>query len=475
MASVQILCACTSSSQVQHQGSIRYRYGYPSEKMNEKRCSVRVEGGNGMVLSSSEEEKRKLRVLVAGGGIGGLVLALAAKHKGYAVKVFEKDLSAVRGEGRHRGPIQLLSSALAVLEAIDQSVAWQIMEAGCVTANRTNGLADGLSGEWFGEFDLLTPASRKRLPLTLVICRMTLQDILVNAVGPNILRNKSKVVDFIQEPSKVRVILENGEQHDGDILIGADGIWSEVRSKLFGRQEANYSGFTCYSGLTSYVPPYIDTIGYRVFLGMNQYFVASDVGHGKMQWYAFHGEPPSNVPFPEAGKKKRILDLFGNWCNEVIALISETPENMILQRDIYDRDMINTWGIDRVTLLGDAAHPMQPNLGQGGCMAIEDSYQLILELDKISEHDPDESEVISALRRYEKKRIPRVRVLHTASRMASKMLVNYQPYIEFKFWPLSNNITNMQIKHPGIHVAQALFKFTFPQFVTWMMAGHGLW
>jgi len=55
----------------------------------------------------------------------------------------------------------------------------------------------------------------------------------------------------------------------------------------------------------------------------------------------------------------------------VIALISETSENMILQRDIYDRDLINTWGIDRVTLLGDAAHPMQPNLGQGGCMAIE--------------------------------------------------------------------------------------------------------
>ncbi|KAG4981596.1 hypothetical protein JHK84_035173 [Glycine max] len=75
---------------------------------------------------------------------------------------------------------------------------------------------------------------------------MALQDILVNAVGSNILRNKSKVVDFIQEPSKIRVILENGEHHDGDILIGADGIWSEVRSKLFGRQEANYSGLTCY-------------------------------------------------------------------------------------------------------------------------------------------------------------------------------------------------------------------------------------
>ena len=74
-------------------------------------------------------------MLVAGGGIGGLVLALAAKHRGYEVKVFEKDLSAVRGEGRHRGPIQLLSGALAVLETIDQSVARQIMEAGCVTLN----------------------------------------------------------------------------------------------------------------------------------------------------------------------------------------------------------------------------------------------------------------------------------------------------------------------------------------------------
>ncbi|KAH1223028.1 Zeaxanthin epoxidase, chloroplastic [Glycine max] len=245
-------------SLVQLQGSIRYRYdyGYPHhhDKISkQKYYSVRVvESGNEVVLPNLEEEKKKkLRVLVDGGGIGGLVLALAAKHRGYEVKVFEKDLSAVRGEGRHRGPIQLLSIALAVLEAIDQRVARQIMEAGRVTGNRTNGLADEhetskRKKKWFSVFDLFTPASRKRLPLTLVICRMALQDILVNAVGSNILRNKSKVVDFIQEPSKIRVILENGEHHDGDILIGADGIWSEVRSKLFGRQEANYSGLTCY-------------------------------------------------------------------------------------------------------------------------------------------------------------------------------------------------------------------------------------
>lgn len=71
------------------------------------------------------------------------------------------------------------------------------------------------------------------------------------------------------------------------------------------------------------------------------------------------------------GKKKRVLKLFKGWCDEVITLIMETLDHMILQRDIYDRDMIYSWGTGRVTLVGDAAHPMQPNLGQGGCMAIE--------------------------------------------------------------------------------------------------------
>lgn len=135
MASMQIL---HSKSHIKHHSYVRY----PSIKSNKiNNYTVKFEGG---VVS-----KKKLRLLIAGGGIGGLVLALAAKQKGYEVKVFEKDLSVVRGEGRHRGPIQLLSSALVVLEAIDRSVAKQIRDAGCVTGNRINGLADGFSGEWY--------------------------------------------------------------------------------------------------------------------------------------------------------------------------------------------------------------------------------------------------------------------------------------------------------------------------------------
>ncbi|GFY92135.1 zeaxanthin epoxidase [Actinidia rufa] len=400
---------------------------------NQYQCSLRFSQFRAKKAIRCEERgylgldgRKRLRILIAGGGVGGLVLALAAKKRGYDVKVFERDLSAVRGEGQHRGPIQLLSSALAVLESIDKDVAKRIVEAGCVTGNRINGLADGLSGDWFTKFDLFTPAVTRGLPVTQVICRIALQNILVSAVGKDIVDNNSKVVDFADDSNKVRVILEDGRHYEGDVLVGADGIWSKVRSKLFGAQPAHYSNYTCYSGLTNFVPPYVDTVGYRVFLGSNQYFVASDVGSGKMQWYAFHKEAPMNDDPP--GKKERLLELFGSWCSEVVTLISETAEDMILQRDIYDRDMIYPWGIGRVTLLGDAAHPMQPNLGQGGCMAIEDCYQLILELDKVAQDGYDvclSNEIVLALKRYEKKRMYRVSIVHAMSRMASKMLATF--------------------------------------------------
>lgn len=93
-------------------------------------------------------QKKQLRILVAGGGIGGLVFALAAKRKGFEVMVFERDMSAIRGEGQYRGPIQIQSNALAALEAIDLEVAEEVMRVGCITGDRINGLVDGVSGSW---------------------------------------------------------------------------------------------------------------------------------------------------------------------------------------------------------------------------------------------------------------------------------------------------------------------------------------
>ena len=121
--------------------------------LRKRRALIRVKAAAALVAEeetreTAAESKKKPKVLVAGGGIGGLVFALAAKKKGFDVLVFEKDLSAIRGEGQYRGPIQIQSNALAALEAIDVSVAEEVMEAGCITGDRINGLVDGVSGTW---------------------------------------------------------------------------------------------------------------------------------------------------------------------------------------------------------------------------------------------------------------------------------------------------------------------------------------
>lgn len=83
---------------------------------------------------------------------------------------------------------------------------------------------------------------------------------------------------------------DTGVEYEGDVLVGADGIWSKVREQMVGKTQAHFSGYTCYTGISDFCPPDIDTVGYRVFLGHGRYFVSSDVGDGKMQWYAFHEE-----------------------------------------------------------------------------------------------------------------------------------------------------------------------------------------
>lgn len=423
--------------------------------------------------SSVSNPERKFRILIAGGGIGGLVFALAAKRKGFDVMVFEKDLSAIRGEGQYRGPIQIQSNALAALEAIDMDVAEEVLRAGCITGDRINGLVDGISGTWYIKFDTFTPAAERGLPVTRVISRMTLQQILARAVGDDVILNASNVVDFVDNGSTVTVILENGQKYDGDLLVGADGIWSKVRKVLFGHSEASYSGYTCYTGIADFVPPDIETVGYRVFLGHKQYFVSSDVGAGKMQWYAFHKEPPGGTDVPN-GKKERLLKIFGGWCDNVIDLLLATDEEAILRRDIYDRIPVFSWGKGRVTLLGDSVHAMQPNMGQGGCMAIEDGFQLALELEKAwtkSVGSGTPLDVFSALKSYEEARRIRVAIIYGMARMAAIMASTYRPYLGVGLGPLSF-LTKLRIPHPGRVGGRFFIKIAMPLMLSWVLGGN---
>nr|AAO48941.1 zeaxanthin epoxidase precursor [Chlamydomonas sp. W80] len=427
---------------------------------------------------AADSMKRPLRVLIAGAGIGGLVLAVALIKKGFHVTVFERDMTAIRGEGKYRGPIQIQSNALGALEAIDPSIADEVMDEGCITGDRVNGLCDGVTGDWYVKFDTFHPAVSKGLPVTRVISRVTLQNILAKAVlrygGPDTIMSNSHVVGFEESNNGVSVTLENGDVHRGDILVGADGIWSKIRKAILGETEANYSQYTCYTGISDFTPADIDIVGYRVFLGNSQYFVSSDVGGGKMQWYGFHKEPAGGTD-PEGQRKARLLDIFGHWNDNVVDLIKATPEEDIMRRDIFDRPPVFKWSEGRTVLLGDSVHAMQPNLGQGGCMAIEDAYELANNLSDgmdAAGQQPAHLDVKKAFSTYQSHRMIRASAIHGMAGMAAFMASTYKAYLGEGLPGPLQQLTKLKIHHPGRVVGRLVMNLTMPQVLGWVLGGN---
>nr|AEK69513.1 zeaxanthin epoxidase 3 [Glycine max] len=417
-----------------------------------KTVVVSENGGGG---DGAPQKKKKLKVLVAGGGIGGLVFALAAKRKGFEV-------------GQYRGPIQIQSNASADLEAIDLEVAEEVMRAGCITDDRINGLVDGISGSWYIKFDTFTPAAERGLPVTRVISRMTLQDILARAVGEDAIMNDSNVVDFVDHGGKVTVELENVQKYDGDLLVGADGIWSKVRKKLFGQIEATYSGYTCYTGIADFVPADIESVGYQVFLGHKQYFVSSDVGAGKMQWYGFHQEPAGGADIPN-GKKERFLKIFEGWCDNR-QFFDETymtgRQHLHGERAVSPCLVILSMPCSQIWANEDA-WLLRPN------KVVQDSYQLALELDNAWQRSIKSGSPIdidSSLKSYERERRLRVAIVHGMARMAAMMASTYKAYLGVGLGPLEF-LTKFWIPHPGRVGGRFFTDKMIPLMLNWILGG----
>jgi 2-polyprenyl-6-methoxyphenol hydroxylase-like FAD-dependent oxidoreductase len=137
--------------------------------------------------------------------------------------------------------------------------------------------------------------------------------------------------------------------------------------------------------------------------GNGKRFGLVPLSHGRIYWFATRNAP-ENKPDPHAGRKERLLNLFSTCHTPVTAVIEATDEAAILHNDIYDRPPLAHWSEGRVTLLGDAAHAMTPNLGQGACQAIEDALAL-------SRCLTTESSIASALQGYGRQRITRANTI----------------------------------------------------------------
>jgi len=266
-----------------------------------------------MQKDSAVTPANPLKVIVAGGGVGGLFLAKALQKQGMQVTVLEKTGKFAR----FGGPIQLASNALATIKGIDEDLFNKIMQKFTFTGTRSNGIKDGIRTVWYTKFEAITRAAEFfDLPYTGVIDRPDLQELLLEEIGGDATVKRDAAVERweqLPDGRGVKVFVRSGEKADAgsatletmeaDVLVGSDGIWSTIRSQMWDQPAkgpgsgTSYSGYTCFAGDTIQKTPYYFDVGYQVYIGPGKYFVTSDVGRGRTQWYAFLALP--------AGSKSR--------------------------------------------------------------------------------------------------------------------------------------------------------------------------
>merc|ERR1719183_3442630 len=375
-----------------------------------------------------------LHVLIAGAGVGGLALAnqleLSNSHVKYTV------LERTSEFRKFGGPIQLASNAMQTLKHMDAGLYSEIEERATWTGNRTNGIKDGIRNEWYAKFDLESPAKSRGMPYTCVVERPELQEIMMRRTGDNI-RTSAGVESYRTEADgRIVATLEGGEEITGDVLIGADGIWSNVRASMTDTDSrgpesgVSYSGYTVFASELEYSKDKPGVVlgpdpacGYKVYIGPQQYFVITDIGRGRYQWYAFLARPAdseANEEKPE-GQSPYLQNLFDGWSEEIHDILRVTQEHEIEQRDLYDRppSVLKPWNKGRVALLGDAIHAMMPNLGQGGCQALEDALVISEQLTSLSSR----GEIEGALQGYRNRRLTRSAAVQGLSRFASDIII----------------------------------------------------
>lgn len=330
---------------------------------------------------------------IVGGGIGGIAAAVGLHRIGANVSVYER-----AGELREVGAgMMLWPNATRVLREL--SLLEQVLAR---SGRNTHFLVRKSNGKILmsialGNFEV--PAVCMR--------RADLLAILLAALPRECLHLGYEFEHLERDKGKVRIHFKDGRVHEHDAVVGADGIRSRVRSELFGFSEPIYRGYTVWRGLARYdgdaVAPGCNSESW----GIGKRFGILNTGHRRFTWYATANVSPDHLD-AACGRKWELQQLFAGWHEPIADFLEATDKAEILKNGARDCAPLQQWGKEMVTLLGDAAHPCTPNLGQGGCMALEDA----LALAKCVEKEP----VLElALRRYESLRFHRTKHIQQRS------------------------------------------------------------
>jgi 2-polyprenyl-6-methoxyphenol hydroxylase-like FAD-dependent oxidoreductase len=299
-------------------------------------------------------------IAVIGAGVAGLSAGLALRGAGHHVEIFEK-APAIRASG---GALLLWSNALRALEAL--GVAEPVLRAGTLvqtTEFRTH------DGRLLWAMPVAELSHRAGAP-TLLIPRAELLEILSGAFGP--VQLGRQCVDFDEEGDRVLIRFEDGSLHRCDALVGADGLHSFVRSRALGSTALRSAKQMAWVGIVDYTHPLLAPGTTVATVGRGLRFWAGGIGGGKIYWYATVRDAAADVH-----SMRELASLFQHFHAPVSALITATEPAAVVRTPVRDRPPARSWGRGPVTLIGDAAHPATPDLGQGACQALEDAVALV--------------------------------------------------------------------------------------------------
>ena len=337
-----------------------------------------------------------LTVGVAGGGIAGLTLAVALQSAGIEVTVLERQ-AEIRDAG---AGISLWPNALAALDAV--GLGDPVRSLGTSLAAGGQRRLDGRAALTFSKRSFEAAMGEG------LVCvdRGQLVRALVERLRPGTVRSDWAVAGYEVGRSDVTVRSTSGETVAFDALVGADGINSAVVQQMGGPLQASYSGYTAWRGIAE-----TGAGGDEVWacLAGGHEVGWMPVGLDRTYWFAT-AWLPEDQEFPDGGAPF-LRETFANWPDPITSLFDATPPDGLVRNNIVDRAMPDRWSHGRVTVVGDAAHPMRPHLGQGGCQAIEDA--VVLARCVVARDDPSE-----AFAAYEQRRRRRAGRVARMSRMS---------------------------------------------------------
>jgi salicylate hydroxylase len=356
-----------------------------------------------------------MRVLIAGGGIGGLTTAIALRHQGIDSLVLEQaQVLTEIGAG-----IQIAANAAMVLR-----------ELGLESPIRATGVKpqsydyrDLRSGRLLYQAPLGDEAAGRYGAPMYNIHRADLVQILSDAVPTEAKRFGARVLEVSQDANAVEVMLQDGAVVRGDVLVGCDGIHSAVRQHLRGQEQKHFANILMWRSLISAKRLKGLNLEERgnYWFGPGRTLITYWVRPNNL--YSILASVPANEvtreSWDESGDTSEMLRSFEDAEPRARAMLEQCSSVFIT--GMFYRDPIDSWSSGRVTLLGDAAHPMVPFLAAGAGQSVEDAWTLARVLARRQDDVP------GALKEYEQRRLPRTTRLQAGARAAVKLMHETEP------------------------------------------------